>query len=117
MDDFDLIVSSFQSQYGIRLSRELVPGGMKWDEFRDLLVGVSPDTALGRIVSIRSEKDQKILKRYTPDQRKIWSEWRLKRAGEVTKQEADKAIDGFRRAFLAAAGINLAALEGAGNGK
>lgn len=90
---------------------------MKWDEFRDLLVGISPDTALGRIVSIRSEKDQKILKRYTPDQRKIWSEWRLKRAEEVTKQEADKAIDGFRRAFLAAAGINLAALEGAGNGK
>ena len=58
IEDFDLVVSSFQSQYGIRLFREL-PAGMKWEEFRDLLVGIGPDTALGRIVSIRAEDRKK----------------------------------------------------------
>lgn len=114
VDDFDLIVSSFQSQYGIRLSRELLPGGMKWEEFKDLLVGISPDTALGRIVAIRAENDQKILKKFTPEQRKIWNEWRHKRASAISPKEASEVIEGFRRAFLAAAGINLKALGGSG---
>ena len=65
IEDFDLVVSSFQSQYGIRLSREL-PAGMKWEEFRDLLVGIGPDTALGRIVSIRAEDRKEILENFTP---------------------------------------------------
>lgn len=108
--DFDLIVSSFQSQYGIRLSRELVPGGMKWSEFRDMLVGISPDTALGRVVSIRAEKDQNVIRKFTPDQKRIWNEWRQEKAARMPKREADKAIEGFRRMFLAAAGLNLAAI-------
>lgn len=35
---------------------------MSWDEFRDLLSGLSPDTALGRMVAIRAEEDKEILK-------------------------------------------------------
>ena len=64
IDDFDLIVSSFQSQYGLRLSKE-IPAGMPWDEFSDLLSGIGPDTALGRIVAIRAEEDEEILKHFT----------------------------------------------------
>ena len=111
VDDFDLIVSSFQSQYGIRLPRELLPGGMKWEEFRDLLVGIGPETALGRIVSIRAESDQKIIKKFTAGQRKIWNDWRQRRASTMSPKDASAAIEGFRRMFLAAAGINLKALE------
>ena len=37
---------------------------MKWEEFRDLLVGIGPDTALGRVVAIRAETDQKIIKKF-----------------------------------------------------
>lgn len=111
IDDFDLIVSSFQSQYGIRLTKEL-PGGMKWNEFRDMLVGMSPDTALGRIVSIRAEQDRKIINRFSDDQRRIWSEWRLRRAESVTETEARAAIEEFRLTFLQAAGVNIAALGG-----
>lgn len=66
IEDFDLVVSSFQSQYGIRLSREL-PAGMKWEEFRDLLVGIGPDTALGRVVAIRAEDRKEILENFTPE--------------------------------------------------
>ena len=73
IEDFDLIQASFQSQYGIRLSKELE--GMKWDEFRSLLVGIGPDTPLGRIVSIRAEDNKEILKHFTPEQNRIRSEW------------------------------------------
>ena len=31
---------------------------MSWDEFRDLLSGLSPDTALGRMVAIRAEEEK-----------------------------------------------------------
>ena len=108
IDDFGLIVSSFQSQYGIRLSREL-PTGMKWDEFRDLLVGIDPDTALGRIVSIRAEEDEDILKNFTQEQHRIRNEWKRKRARilekmtDRTAMEADLA--GIKAAFMRMAGM------------
>ena len=108
IDDFGLIVSSFQSQYGIRLSREL-PTGMKWDEFRDLLVGIGPDTALGRIVSIRAEEDEDILKNFTQEQHRIRNEWKRKRARilekmtDRTAMEADLA--GIKAAFMRMAGL------------
>ena len=108
IDDFGLIVSSFQSQYGIRLSRELLTG-MKWDEFRDLLVGIGPDTALGRIVSIRAEEDEDILKNFTQEQHRIRNEWKRKRARilekmtDRTAMEADLA--GIKAAFMRMAGM------------
>lgn len=108
IDDFGLIVSSFQSQYGIRLSREL-PAGMKWDEFRDLLVGIGPNTALGRIVSIRAEEDEDILKNFTQEQHRIRNEWKRKRARilekmtDRTEMEADLA--GIKAAFMRMAGM------------
>lgn len=73
VEDFDLIIASFQSQYGIRLSRDLE--GMKWDEFRAFLQGIAPETPLGRIVSIRAEMDEEVLKHFTPEQNRIRSEW------------------------------------------
>ena len=102
IDDFDLIVSSFQSQYGLRLSREL--DSMKWDEFRDLLVGISPDTALGRIVSIRSEDDAEILKHFTPDQNRIRNEWRQRQARAVKAEDMNKILEGFKQMFISMAG-------------
>ena len=88
IDDFDLIISSFQSQYGLRLSHEL-PAGMKWDEFASLLSGLGPDTALGRIVAIRTEEDKDILKNFTPEQHRIRNEWKRRRAKQIAKT-ADK---------------------------
>lgn len=88
LDDFDLVVSSFQSQYGLRLSHEL-PAGMKWDEFASLLSGLGPDTALGRIVAIRTEEDKEILKNFTPEQHRIRNEYKRRRAKQIAKT-ADK---------------------------
>ncbi len=90
------------SQYGIRLSRDLK--GMKWDEFRTLLVGIAPETPLGRIVAIRAEDDKAVLKHFTRDQRRIRSEWRRRRAQQVSAEERDKVLEALKQAFVSMAG-------------
>ena len=75
-DDWELIESSYLSQYGIRLRTE---NDMSWEEFCSLLCGIMPETPLGRIVSIRSEKDPKIIKNFTKEQKRIRNEWILRR--------------------------------------
>ena len=75
---------------------------MKWDEFRDLLIGIGPDTALGRVVEI--------LENFTPEQHRIRNEWRIKHiqdlAKTVSKEEMDTAMNGFKGMFLSMAGLH-----------
>ncbi len=77
---------------------------MKWDEFADLLSGLGPDTALGRIVSIRAEDNDEILKHFTPEQCRIRNEWRRKRAKAVSLEDRDAFLEEMKKAFLAMAG-------------
>lgn len=76
---------------------------MKWDEFRDLLVGISPDTALGRIVSIRSETDKNMLKHFTKEQRRIRSDWMRRRAKMVKQEDVDQVLESLKQAFISMA--------------
>jgi len=71
-DDWELIEASFAQQYHIRLRDE---DKMSWDEFTTLLAGLGPETPLGSVVHIRAEKDSKKIKHFTPEQRRIRSEW------------------------------------------
>ena len=102
IDDFDLIVASFQSQYGLRLSQDLK--GMKWAEFRALLEGLDPNSPIGRVISIRAENDPKIIKYYTKEQQRIRNEWRLKKTKKASVEDMGKVLDGFKAAFLSMAG-------------
>lgn len=77
---------------------------MKWDEFRDLLVGIGPETPLGRIVSIRAEEDEEMLKHFTKEQHRIQNEWRNKRAQKVSKEELTAVLEQFKNAFISMAG-------------
>ena len=58
-------------QYGIRLALEDLALG----EFLRLLAGIMPDTPLGRLVSIRSETNQEVIKTFGPVERKIRRDW------------------------------------------
>lgn len=77
---------------------------MKWSEFRSYLVGIAPDTPLGRIVSIRSEKDEDILKNFTKEQRRIRSEWMNKSAKEKSKEDTEAFLEDMKMAFIRMAG-------------
>lgn len=103
--DYGLIVASFQSQYGIRLSKEI--NTMKWDEFKDLLIGIAPETPLGRIVAIRAEDDKDVLKHFNAEQRKIRSEWRCRRARTVAPDSMADILNQLKNAFIYMAGGDL----------
>lgn len=81
---------------------------MKWNEFKALLVGIGSETPLGRIVSIRAEDDEEVLKHFTKDQHRIRNEWKSKRAKELAERmtESDmKAVaEQFKQMFIQMAG-------------
>lgn len=73
---------------------------MSWDEFSTLISGLNGDTPLGHVVSIRSETDRERIKRFTPAERKIRNDWRMKhRAVVKDPAEYKQAIDGFHEMF------------------
>ena len=43
---------------------------MSWEEFKQMLIGIAPDTALGRIVSVRAEDRKEYLENFTPEQQR-----------------------------------------------
>ncbi|WP_256715917.1 Gp15 family bacteriophage protein [Paenibacillus odorifer] len=71
--------ASLAKQYGIRIRQQ---GDMHWSEFCTLVAGLMPDTPLGSIVTIRSEKDPKVRRGFSKEQRRIYNEWRNRKAEE-----------------------------------
>lgn len=97
-----MIVSSFQAQYGIRIYSDVFKT-MKWDEFKAMVSGLSADTPLGRIVSIRAESDKNVLKHFSKEQKRIRDEWRSRSAQKMDKETFDQAMLGFEKMFEAMA--------------
>lgn len=90
-----MIISSFQMQYGMRIYSEVFKT-VSWDEFKALICGISPDTPLGRMVSIRAEEDKDILKVFTRDQKRIRNEWRNRSSKKMdadTYEEEMKSLE------------------------
>lgn len=79
---------------------------MKWKEFKPLLIGIGPDTALGRIVSIRMEDDEDVLKHFTPEMKKIRNDWRNKIAKERSPEETQNFLESMKQALIQLAGDN-----------
>ena len=77
---------------------------MKWDEFRALISGLSPKTALGRVVSIRAEDDKEVLESYTPDMHKLRNEWRARIAKERSPQETLDFLESIKQTLIQMAG-------------
>lgn len=79
---------------------------MTWDEFCTLLAGIMPETPLGQIVRIRSENDREKLKHFTPEQRRIRNEWRIRglKQAQWTKEEAAAAVQEFQNMMKQAFG-------------
>lgn len=97
-EDWDLIVSSFLSQYGLRIRTKEFET-VSWDEFKALIAGLAPETALGRVVSIRSETNQDTIKYFTPDQRRIYDRWRQREAGIMNQETFEKEMGDLEMMF------------------
>lgn len=69
-----------------------------------MLSGISPETPLGRIVAIRSEADKELLKHFTPDQRRIRSEWQNRIAKSKDPENTEKFLETMKNAFIKMAG-------------
>lgn len=72
---------------------------MTYGEFSNLLSGLGPKTPLGAIVSIRAENDPKIIKSFSPEQKRIRNEWRRREAKKMSKETLDKIYAGLNKAF------------------
>lgn len=82
-EDWDMIVISFASEYGIRL-KQVSDEEMNYDEFLQLVYGLlSIDCLFGRVVNIRSTPSDKAGDLDEND-KKIWVEWRQKHKECVT---------------------------------
>ena len=102
-EDWDLIVSSFLSQYVLRIrTREFET--VSWDEFKALIAGLAPETALGRIVAIRSETDKDIIDHFSPDQKRIYDDWRARGASKMPQEDYEKQMAALERMMAAMAG-------------
>lgn len=74
-----------------------------------MVSGLMEDTPLGRIVQIRSETDRDTLKRFTPAQRKIRSDWQRFQAEQVMRDpnaraEYARRMQALERSFAVAFG-------------
>ncbi len=90
-EDWDLIVASFLSQYGLRI-RTKEFDTVSWDEFRSLLAGIDPETPLGRVVAIRAETDRNVIRHFTRDQKRIYDAWRNRRAAAMTPETYEQQM-------------------------
>lgn len=107
--DWELIESSFLKQYGIRLRTE---DDMSYGEFCSLLSGIMHDTPLGQVVSIRAEKDRKVISRFTEDQKRIRREWMIFRNHHGHRNNGTEQLLHMQSAFKAAYGKNNQVIKG-----
>jgi hypothetical protein len=100
-EDWDLIVSSFQTQYGINIKEKT---DMVWNDFCVLVGGLLDTTPLGRIVAIRAEKDKEVIKRFSKDQKRIHDEWRKVQLEDITPEQEKKMFEGLSKMFASMCG-------------
>lgn len=91
VEDWGLVVASFQSQYSIRLKEV----DLDEDEFFYLLSGLDSETPLGRIVQIRTETDKDRLKYFTPEMKRIRQEWieKCKAEENITEEQQKQTLE------------------------
>ena len=102
-EDWTLIESSLAKQYGIRIRQHT---DMQWTEFCIFVSGLMPDTPLGQVVSIRAEQDMEIIRKYTPEQNRIYSDWqsRIARKKLENPEQLEKDMENLSKTLAAAFG-------------
>lgn len=103
-EDWELIASSLKTQYGYSIRKEI--NNLSWAELSSDISGLMGDTPLGNVVQIRSQDDKDILKSFTKEQMEIRRKYRNKIAKKISKEEYNRVIAEFQKAFKEMAGDN-----------
>lgn len=79
-EDWDLIVVSIAQQHNLYIDEMSEEEGndIWFKTFLRLISGLKPDTSLGYTVSIRSEEDYQIRKKFTDEEKRMWINWQKK---------------------------------------
>ena len=93
-----LIEQSIAKQYGVVPSKQ---GDLHYSDWSKMVSGLMEDTPLGRIVSIRSEKDSDVIRKFTPEQKRIRNEWMNFRLQQQTNENDIKQSMKNLQAMLA----------------
>lgn len=81
-----LIEQSIATQYGILPSRQ---GDLSYSEWSKLVSGLMDDTPLGRVVAVRTEKDQKVISHFSTWQRQIRADWNSFKSQRMSQQSTE----------------------------
>lgn len=92
-----------RQQYGLRVRSDEF-ATMRWDEFADLLAGLTEDTPLVRVALIRTESDPERVRAMTPDQRAMRAEWQRRRAQRRPQADVEAFVGMIQAAFAQAFG-------------
>lgn len=104
--DAVLIEQSIAKQYGIIPSEQ---EELKYSDWAKLVSGLMEDTPLGRIVSIRSETDREVIKKFTSEQKKVYNDWQRFRSRKIMRdpeffRSYEEQMKALERSFAAAFG-------------
>ncbi len=70
-------------------------GALKYSDWTKMVSGLMDDTPLGRVVAVRSEKDQEMIRRMNKWQKQIradWTAFRTSNRPQVDEVEAKKQM-------------------------
>lgn len=79
---------------------------LSWDEFCIYLSGLNEKTPLGRVVSIRAEKDPKIVKEFTAEQKKIRKDWDKKVLDNMSDEDKKRITLQLQQSIISAFSSN-----------
>ena len=99
-----LIEQSIAKQYRVLPSEQ---GDLRYSDWIKMVSGLMDDTPLGRIVMIRSETDKERIKNFSPEQRRIQSDWkrfRSQRLQHFDSNDYDKQMLALESMFASLAG-------------
>ena len=96
-EDWDLVASSLKTQYGYSVRKEI--DNLDWGELISDIAGLKGDTPLGNIIRIRKERDPEVLKKFTPEELKIRSEWLNKSASQISEENYKQAMESIKNMF------------------
>lgn len=89
-------------QYGIRMSVEDISYG----EYKRLFGGLTGDTPIGKVISIRTEKDFKKIKDFSKEEKKIYNDWKKFRNKKILNsmsvEQKKKQVEAFQKQMRAA---------------